>query len=154
VPKPLGLTPLDCPLFPFAPRVTEHVVVNGLLQTTLRYHPISDVVVSRSVLGVAPEAAYVLNTDYEVSRVNGTINRKAGTAIGDGATIKVTYSVNPQMLLTAPQNLIAVISKDITIEKARDIYRRMNQYAITMIIGFGIEETDALVKIKNFGTGV
>jgi hypothetical protein len=154
VPKPFGIPALDCPLFPFAPKVVEHVVVNGVLKTSLRYKPIADVVVSRSTLGITPETAYILNTDYEVDLVNGTINRKAGSAIGDGATIKVTYTVNPQMLLTVPNNLIAVISKDITIEKARDIYRRMNQYAITMIVGFGIEETSAMVKIKNFGTGV
>jgi hypothetical protein len=152
--KPFGIMPVEVPLFPFQPTIVEHIVLNGLVATSLRYAPVSNVVVTPSTLDVIPTAAYSGVTDYAANLVNGTIARVGGTTIGDGATVKVTYDAQPQILLTALNNLIVAIAREVTIEKDRDIYRAVNQYAIRATIGCGIEESTALVKVKNIGLGV
>jgi len=154
VPKIFGVPAIDVPLMPFESRVVEHVTLNGTTAVNLRYAPVKDVVVTPSTLGVVPTAAYISATDYTVSLANGTIVRIGGGAITDGQVVKVTYTARPQILLTALQNLIIVLAKEITIEKDRDIFRGVNQYAIRMTAGVGIEEDTALVKVKNLGTSV
>jgi hypothetical protein len=66
----------------------------------------------------------------------------------------VTYRAAPQMILTHKSNLIVGIGRDVRIEKAREIFRGVNQYAITTKVDINFEELDAIVKVKNIGTGV
>ena len=48
-------------------------------------------------------------------------------------------------LLTMPKNLAFGIMRDITIEKDRDILRRVRQYVITAKVGVQIVTPDAAV---------
>lgn len=154
VTKAFGVPGIEVPLMPFQPSVVQHVALPGTTVVSLRYAPIASVVVTRSTLANAPEAAYVSGVDYTLDTVNGTIARIGSGAIADGQTVKVTYVANPQLLLTHQQNLIVGISQDVRIEKARAIYRGVNQYAITIKVGVAIEEPTAVVKVKNIGMGV
>lgn len=149
-----GIDVAEVPLMPFEPKVVQHIVLTGLNATALRYAPVSDVVVTTSTLNTVPEAAYSPATDYLLDAAAGTVARRAGTTIGDGATVKVTYSAQPQILLSAFENLIVSFGREVTIERDRDIFRRVNQYAITVTAGVGIEEATALVKIRNIGLSV
>lgn len=154
VPGPFGITAVPVPLWEFEPLQVEHVVLNGTTPVQLRYAPISDVVVTPASLGGAPVTPYVNDTDYDLDLNAGTIARDAGGAISNGATVKVTYRSNPQLLLTHMSNFIVGIGRDIRIEKDRDIYKSVNQYAITAKVAVQFEEASAIVKVKNIGTGV
>ena len=152
--RPMGIEALDVPLLPRNPKIVKHVTLNGTTAASLGYSPISEVIVTRADLGIAPAVPYSATTDYEIDEDAGTIARRGGSTIADHATVKVTFVTNPTMILTDPDNLIAVLSQDVTIEKARDIFRGVNQYVIRTTIGFAVEEATALVKIRNIGTGV
>lgn len=151
---PFGVRAVEVPLWDFTPQVVEHVVLNGTTQVALRFKPVSNVVVTTSTLGKTPEAAFVTVTDYVVDTAAGLINRTGAGAIGDGDTVKVTYSANPQILLTHMNNFIVGIGRDITIEKDRDIFKGVNQYAITAKVSVQFEELTAIVKGKNIGTDI
>jgi hypothetical protein len=97
---------------------------------------------------------YIDATDYDMDLAAGTIARDAAGAIADGATVKVTYKAPPQIILTHQNNFIVGIGRDIRIEKDRDIYKGVNQYAITAKVDVQFEELTAIVKAKNLGTGV
>ena len=84
----------------------------------------------------------------------GSAYRAGGGAIADPTTVKVTYRSAPQMILTHKQNLIIGIGRDVRIEKDREIFRGVNQYAITTKVAVQFEELSAIVKVKNIGTGV
>lgn len=153
---PFGVGMQAFPLFGSTPKVTLHVTLTALLTTSLGGFKSliedSELVVPVAI-GNAPIAPYVKDTDYLIDYVAGTLARKAGTAIGDGATVKITFQGEAQILLGEYQNLIAAIGLDVTIEKDRDIFKGVNQYAITAKIDFQIEETDALAWGKNLGLG-
>lgn len=156
---PFGVPMIPAPLFPFQPKIVEHVTLGAAppaVPVALRYKPIvsGSEVVTPTTLGATPTTKYILNTDYEMDYALGTIKAKAGGALAAGATVKVTYQAQPQMLLTHPNNFIVAIGRDIRIEKDRDIFKRVNQYVITMKVDVQFEETDAVVKGVNIGTGV
>lgn len=148
-----GIPLIAVPRMPFQPPVVQHVVLPGTTAVSLRYKNISGVIVTTTGLSSTPTTPLVLDTDYTLDLAAGTIARKGG-AISDGQTVKVTYLSNPQILLTHMDNFIVGISRDIRIEKDRDIYRRTNQYAVTLKVAVQIEEDTALVKGLNLGTGV
>lgn len=151
---PFGVRLVDIPLMHFTPKVVEHVVLNGTTPTALRYGPITNVVVTPSNLASTPQTPYILTTDYTVDLTAGTLTRAGAGAIGDGDTVKVTYLAGPQILLTHQENFIIGIGRDIRIEKDRDIYKGMNQYAITAKVGVQFEEATAIVKGVNIGQSV
>jgi hypothetical protein len=154
-PKPFGLTPADLALLPFQPLNVEHITLNGTTPVSLRYGPVQNVVVTTSTITKnKPEDAYVETTDYTVDYTNGVVTRNGAGSIGDGDTVKVTYESNPQLIVTHKNNIIIAISRDVRIERARNIHRRVSEYVITTKIAIGVEETDALVKVTNVGTGV
>jgi len=153
-PGPFGIPAVPVPLLPFQPTIVEHVVLNGTTAVSLKNAPVANVVVTPSTLAATPTTPYVVVTDYALDATNGTIARDAGGAIGDGDTVKVTYQANPQLLLTHMSNLIVGIGRDIRIEKDRDIFKGVDQYAITAKIAAQIEELTAVVKVRNIGTGV
>jgi hypothetical protein len=143
------------PLFPFKPRVVEHVTLTGTTPASLIHAPVvaGSVVVTPAALAATPTAPFIETTDYVVNYATGTIARNGGGAIGSGATVKVTYQCNPQLLLTHPQNLIVAVGRDIRIEKDRNIFKRVNQYVITCKVDVQFEETDAIALVRNIGTG-
>lgn len=151
--KPFGLTPAELALMPFQPRCVEHIQLNGTTPVNLRYAPVTNVVVHPVALANKPTAPYVEATDYSVDLENGIVTRIGG-AIGDGAWVKVTYESNPQMVVTHRQNIIIAISRDVRIERDRNIHRRVSEFVITAKVAIGIENDEAMVKIKNVGTGV
>lgn len=152
--NPLGISAVQVPLLQEYPTVVQHVQLNGTTAVSLRYKPISAVVVTKETLGKVPESAYLETTDYTVNYSNGTIARVGGGAIGDGDTVKVTFRSNPQIILTHRDNFIVGIGRDVRIEKDRDIYKTVNQYAITVKASVQFEEADALSKGINIGAEV
>ena len=155
--NPFGIPVLEIPLMPHRPGVTQHLtLVNAADVKTLLYSPIlsGSEIVTLSTLGGVPTTKLIKDTDYEINYVTGAFNKKGGGAINDGATIKITYTANPQLILCNPKNIIIGIGRDIRIEKDRDIHRRMNEYAITCKVAIEFEELTACVLGKNVGTGV
>lgn len=151
---PFGVKLVEVPLWDHLPTIVQHVTLTGTTAVALRYAPISGVVVTPTTLGSTPTAAYVNDTDYDLDLTAGTIARDAGGAIGSGTTVKVTYQANPQLLLTHMSNFIIGIGRDIRIEKDRDIYKGVNQYAITCKVAVQFEEVDAIVKAINIGRSI
>ncbi|MFQ5473156.1 MAG: hypothetical protein ACE5FA_09770 [Dehalococcoidia bacterium] len=140
---PFGVSIAEVPLWPFTPRIVEHVAVTTPGNpVALRYKPIANEVVTESTLGATPTTPYVDGVDYTINLANGTIDANGVT----NTTLKVTYDANPQVLLTHEQNFIVGIGRDIRIEKDRDIFKGVNQYAITAKVAVQIEETTAIVK--------
>ena len=135
--RPFGVPIVPVPLMEFLPQVVEHVQLNGTTQVQLAYGPVSSVSVLPSTLDQTATTAYVDTTDYVVDAASGLINRTGGGAIGDGDTVKVTYSANPQILLTHQMNFIVGIGRDIRIEKDRDVFKGVNQYATYFSHVFG-----------------
>jgi len=154
MPGPFGITAVPVPLWEFKPPITEHIVLSGTTAVALKNGPVESVVVVPSTLDATPVTPYISATDYTLDATNGTIARIGGGAIGDGDTVKVTYRAYPQLMLTHMNNFIVGIGRDIRIEKDRDIYKGVNQYAITAKVAVQFEELTAIVKTKNIGTGV
>jgi hypothetical protein len=151
---PFGIPIVEVPLWDLQPMTVENVTLPGTTVVSLKNKPVSSVVVTRQDLAKVPENAYQAGVDYTLDEANGTIARIALGAIGDGDTVKVTYNANPQIILTHMSNLIVGIGRDVRIEKDRDIYKGVNQYAITAKVSVNYEELDAIVKCRNIGTGV
>jgi hypothetical protein len=153
--KPFGVPLVGIPLLESEPLVVEHFVVGAAPATaTLRYAPInSDVVVTDATLGAVPTTPYTEGaaSDYTVDTTNGTITTVGGGALNAGGTIKVTYQSRGQMLFTNFMNLILAIGRDMTMKRDEDIFKRVNQFALTTKIDVEIEETTALVKGINVG---
>lgn len=151
--KPYGVPLVEVPLMQFQPPVVQHITLAASATVALRYGPVSSVVVLPEALAQTPTAKYIEDTDYSIDYTAGSItNLDAG--IGDGDIVKVTYAANPQLMLSHMQNLIIGIGRDIRIEKDRDIYKGVNQYAVTAKVAVNYEELTALVKGINLGTGL
>lgn len=157
---PFGVPLIAAPLFPTYPTIVEHLVLPaaGAGSVTLRYKPIvtdSDIVTLQTLADV-PTTPYVrgAGNDYSINTSTGVITALAGGALAAGANIKVTYQAKPQILLTHMNNFIIGIGRDVRIEKDRDIFKRANQYVITLKVAVQFEETDAVVKGFNIGDSV
>lgn len=152
---PFGIPLVGVPLLEAEPRVVEHITFAAAPDTqALRYAPIgADVTITPTTLGNSPQTPFVEGAaaDYTVDRTAGTISSVAGGAMNAGGTFKVTYHSQGQMLLTDYMNLILAIGRDITIERDRDIYKGVTQFAITTRISVNIEEVTAIVKGINIG---
>lgn len=137
------------------PTIVEHVTFTGSGSTvSLKYTNIQNVVVSTSNLSTnPPETPFILTTDYTVDLVNGTITHAGGgSAIGATAVVKVTYQSSPHIILTHMDNMITAIGRDIQIERDRDIFARLNQWAITTKVDAKYEELDAVVHAFNISS--
>ena len=153
-PGPFGIPMVPVPLWAFEPPITEHIVLTGTTATALKNAPVKNVVVVPATLVGTPTTPYSSSTDYVLDATNGTIARTGGSTIGSGATVKVTYDAPPQLILTHQNNMIVGVGRDVRIEKDRDIFKGVNQYAITAKVAVQFEELSAIVKVKNVGTGV
>lgn len=152
--SPFGISIVEVPLIDFLPPVVEEVTLNGTTAVSLRYAPMSAEFVTPETLSSTVVTPYVEGTDYDMDYTAGTIARNGGGTIGDGDTVKITYSANPQMLLTHWKNFIYGISRDIRVERARNIHKRANEYVVTAKMAVQIEELDAIVKVQNISSGV
>ncbi len=150
---PFGITAVPVPLWDFTPPVVQPVPLNGTTPVALLNTNITNVIVTPNTLAGTPTVPFIEDTDYSVVLATGVITRIGG-AIGDGDTVKVTYSSSPQILLTHMNNFVVGIGRDIRIEKDRDIFKGVNQYAITAKVAVEYEELTAIVKVRNIGTGV
>jgi len=155
---PFGIQLVPFNLYPFKYREVEHIILTSTTAVQLRRSAVANVVVLPSTLASTATAAYLpstngTNNDYTITST-GSIARTSASAINSGATVKVTYDANPTLLLTHYSNLIVGIGRDVRIERDRDIFKRVNQYVITAKVTMNVEETDALVKVVNLGTGV
>lgn len=148
---PFGVELMPVPLLERNPLYAENSVANndGTTATQLTHKPMSDLVLTKTTIGRVPEDAYLLATDYTEDETNGTWTRLGGGSIPSAGTIRATYRTAGKMLLTNPQNLIIGIGMDISIEKDRDIWKKMNQFAISVSVACEVEEVDALVMVKN-----
>lgn len=153
-PGPFGIAAIPVPLWEFEPLTVEHVTLTGTTAVALKNGPVTDVVVHADELDKVPTAPYILTTDYVLDAAAGTIARNGGGAIGSGDIVKVTYRSSPQIMLTHQNNFVVGIGRDIRIEKDRDIYKGVNQYAITAKVDVQFEELSAIVKVRNIGMGV
>jgi len=147
-----GVQMVPVPLLEPEPRVVQHVTFGAHPDTqSLRYKPIGTTVsIAPTSLGASPVAPYVETTDYTVDRTNGTISTTVAGAVVSG-TFKVTYQSRAQIALTDYQNLVLGIGRDIRIETDRDIFKGVNQFAITTKVDAEIEEVTATVKGINIG---
>jgi hypothetical protein len=162
-----GVEAFSIPLLELYPKIVEHVTLTGTTAVALRYKPLprttttdpappADPVVHLATLANTPTAKYTEGSgnDYIIDYTNGTIARDAASTIGSGSSVKVTYHAYPQIVLTHRQNLVIGISRDIRMRTDSDIYRRVNQYAMTIKADVDLEETDAVAKATNIGVGV
>lgn len=142
--QPIGLVPSD-------PLYVENSVANtdGTTETALSHAPIDDVIIAPTTLEQVALAPYVEGVDYSLDKAAGTWTRLTGGTIGSGATVKVTYRSAGKALITKPQNIIVAIGKDISIEKDRNIYKRVTEYAMYGQVFVTFEELDAVSLIKN-----
>jgi len=154
------LTPFGIPLDPFSlwsstPRVTQHVTLTGTTAVALLFKNIvsGSELVTLSSLGATPTAPFVegAGNDYLVDYTNGTVVRDGASTIPSGTVVKITYQSEAQLALTEYRNLIAGIGREIRIEKDRDIFRGVNQYAISAKVCMEIENLEAIVWAKNVG---
>jgi len=149
---PFGIPIVEVPLWDLHPTVVEHVTLSGTTAVALKNSPVQGVSVLPTTLSSTLATAFIESTDYTLDTTNGTVARIGGGAIGDGDTVKVTYQANPQIILTHMNNFIVGIGRDIRIEKDRDIFKGVNQYAITTKVSVNFEEKTAIVKAINVGT--
>jgi hypothetical protein len=151
--NPFGVPLVGVPLLEKEPLVVEHITFGAAPDAqALRYGPIgTSVVLTPSTLAGTPTTPYVEDTDYTVNRTTGVITTVGGQALNAGGVVKVTYTSYGQFLLTNYANLILAISRDIRMERDRDIFKRVFQYAITTKIDVEVEEVTAMVKGINVG---
>lgn len=150
--SPYGVPLVGVPLLEKEPLVVEDITFLAAADTqSLRYGPVSNVIITDQDLGSAPVTPYVETTDYTVDYTAGTITTVLAAGMAAGGTFKVTYNSQGQVLLTNMSNLILGIGRDIRIERDRDIFKSTNQYAITTKIDVQIEEVTAMVKGINVG---
>jgi hypothetical protein len=153
---PYGIKAIPVPLWDFEPPVVEHVTLNDATPVSLRYTNVSDVVVTPVGLGSTPVTPYPSGATggYILDAAAGTLLSFDNGSGLDGVEVKVTYKSGPQIILTHRSNFIIGIGRDVRIEKDRDIFKGVNQYAVTMKVAFNFEEVDAIAKAINVGTGV
>lgn len=155
--KPWGIPLIGVPLLEPNPLVVEHITFSNPLTAneniSLRYGPIEtgSVVVTLVSLAGTPTTKLIEDTDYSVNYTTGVITVIDEAALDDVGTAKVTYRSEGQILLTNFMNLIFAIGRDVRIERDRDIFKSVHQFAITTKIYAQIEETDAIVKGINIG---
>jgi len=152
---PYGVTLDTIPLMQFYPTIVEHLTMpGGATPVSLRYNPVlagSDVVTLQT-LDLTPTLPYTGGgVDYTFDDVNGTITPAAALF---GANVKVTYQAFPQVLLTVLNNLIVGIGRDITVERARDIYSLTDQWVMHAKVAVQIENDEAIVKAHSIGDDI
>lgn len=150
---PFGVELVPLSLLPSTPKVVEHKVLTLLVAQQLGNKNIvaGSEIVTLATLAGTPTAPFVKDTDYTIDYSTGQIARLGGGSIPSGANVKVTYRSEGQMWLTDMMNMILAIGRDIRIESDRDIFKSVNQWAMTARVDVNFEETDRVVLGKNIG---
>jgi hypothetical protein len=148
-----GIELIPVPLLPVEPLFAEDSLANsdGTTATQLSFAPITDLVLTPDDLGSSATVPFVegAGQDYTEDLANGQWTRLGAGAIGSGATVKATYKTAGQILLTMPKNMINAIGRDVRLERDRNIFKGVNEFALTSKVWAGYEELDAVVLIKN-----
>lgn len=156
LPPVYGVTLAPIPLLQFTPRVVQHDTLTGDGGTIdLDYFPLvaDSTIVTKSSLGAVPTTPYIEDTDYSVVHATGVLT-DLNVGITHTDELKIGYQAGPQIILTHKTNYIIGLGREIRIEKDRDIFKGVNQYAITCKIAVEFEELTAIVHGVNIGTGV
>lgn len=156
--RPFGIELVPLALLPQTPLVTEHKTLAGTTAVSLKHKNIvvgSDIVVLQSVDAnpKVPVTPYINGTDYVLDNAAGTLARDGGGSIADPSDVKITYQSESQMWLTEFRNLILGIGRDIRMERDRNIFGSVTEFAMTARVATQIEETDACVLGINIGLG-
>lgn len=149
-----GVPMVPVPLLEAEPRVVEHFSLSHPQTVSLRYDNLGSgvITISNQTLGKTPETPYILATDYSEDKVAGTVTTLVGAAFDPGPVLaKITYFSSAQVMLADMNNLIMGIGRDVRIEQDRDIFKSVNQFAITTKIAVQVEEVTATVKGINIG---
>lgn len=154
--NPFGIELVPLALLPQTPLVTEHKTLTSTTAVALKHKNIvvgSDIVVLQSVdqNPKVPVTPFINTTDYVLNNVAGTLARTGGGAIADPSDVKITYQSESQMWLTEFRNLILGIGRDIRMERDRNIFSSVTEFAMTARVATQIEETDACVLGINIG---
>ena len=153
---PFGIELVPLALLPQTPLVTEHKTLAGLGAVALKHKNIvagSEIVVLQSVNAApkTPVVPFVNGVDYALDNAAGTLARLGGGNIADPSDVKITYMSQSQMFLTEYRNLILGIGRDIRMEKDRNIFGSVTEFAMTARVAVQIEESDAVVLGINIG---
>lgn len=134
-----------------SPIYAEDSIANndGTSTTALSFGPISDLVLVPTTISDSPVTPYILNTDYTVDETNGTWIRLGAGAITSAQTVRATYRTAGRVILCNPKNMILALGREIRLERQRNIYKTVNEFAMTVKIYCTFEETDAVVLVKN-----
>ena len=153
---PFGLELVPLALLPQTPLITEHVTLTGTDVIPLKNKNLvvgSELVVPQTINNnpLSPVTPFVEATDYDMDYANGTIARNGGGSITDPTPVKVSYLSQSQMWLTEFRNMILGIGREITVERDRNIFAGITEFAMTVKVAVEIEETDAVVLGINIG---
>lgn len=153
---PFGVELVPLALLPQTPLVTEHlsVTVAGSPFALLNKNIVagSDVVTLQSIDAnpKVPVTPFVNGVDYDLDLAAGTFTLLGG-AIPDPSDIKITYQSESKLWLTEFRNLILGIGRDIRMERDRNIFASVSEFALTARVAVEIEEDDAVVLGINVG---
>ena len=153
---PFGIELVPLALLPQTPLITEHVT---LVNTDVIPLANKNLVVGGETVvlqdiddnPLSPRTPFVEATDYDMDFANGTIARNGGGSISSPSDIKISYLSQSQMWLTEFRNMILGIGRDIQVEKDRNIYSSVTEFAMTARVAVQMEETDACVLGINIG---
>ena len=153
---PFGIELVPLALLPQTPLITEHVSLSGTSAVALKNKNIvagSEYVTLQDIDDnpKSPRAPFVEGTDYDMDYAAGTIARNGGGSLADPSDVKISYLAQSQMWLTEFRNMILGIGRDIRVERDRNIFSSVTEYAITTKVGVQMEETDACVLGINIG---
>lgn len=154
--RPFGIELVPLALLPQTPLVTEHLTVTVAGSPfALKHKNIvagSELVTLQDIDNTpkVPRAPFVEGVDYSLDYAAGTITLLGG-AISDPSDIKITYQSESQLFLTEFRNLILGMGRDIRMERDRNIFASVSEFALTARVAVEIEETDAVVLGINVG---
>lgn len=152
---PFGIELVPLALLPQTPLITEEFVMAGSTIVALKNKNIvlgSDILVPDTINAnpKVPVTPFINATDYTLDNAAGTIVRLGG-GITDPTDVKLSYLAESQMWLTEFRNLILGIGRDIRMERDRNIFSSVTEFAMTARVAVQIEETDAVVLGINIG---
>lgn len=153
---PFGIELVPLALLPQTPFITEELTV------TIAGSPFAlknkNIVVGSDLVTLqainanpkVPVTPFVNGADYDLDNAAGTLTLLSG-AISDPSDIKITYQSESQLFLTEFRNLVLGIGRDIRMERDRNIFASVSEFAMTAKVAVEIEETDAVVLGINVG---
>jgi len=151
----IGVKAMGVQLEPLAlmepnPLKVAHVTLTGTTPVQLNGDKnITDAVAHLQTLATTPTAAIADPADIIFDLAAGTVERSGGSSLPTPVAVKITYRAQTEMLLCEGRNLILGIGRDITIKRDEDIFKDVKQWAMTVRVAVEIEESDAVVLVKN-----